>query len=150
MVKLFNDGSTVCRFHVIQIYFKNAPCWLALCVFSFIVTRKGMFIFSVTVFPVLSHTCIFLRTNYYKKQIDYFPIVIGFKVKRVLDKWLALSGAEQYFSRVFTTSFSLGYQQRGPYHSSTIQIIVYYFCFFKYQFSVVAYLVTILQIMSPV
>ena len=34
--------------------------------------------------------------------------------------------------------FPLGYQQRGPWHFSTIQTIDNYFPIFKYQFSVVA------------
>ena len=42
--------------------------------------------------------------------------------------------------------FPLGYQQRGPWHFSTIQTVDYYFRMFKYQFSVVTYLATILRI----
>ena len=38
---------------------------------------------------------------------------------------------------IFSTFFPLGYQQRRPYHFSTIQTIDYHFRFFKYQLSVV-------------
>lgn len=73
-----------------------------------------------------------------------------------------LNGAEQYFSRNLNEVsvhlneyrqhlliFSLWYISRGPYHFSTIQTIHYLFCFFTYQFFVVANLATMFRIKSP-
>ena len=66
--------------------------------------------------------------------------------------WQKSYQIKRSFKLTSTTSshlFHLGYLQKGPWHFSTIQTIDDYFRIFRYQFSVVAYLATILRIKYP-